>query len=241
MPASEQEAHPSTPLPSRRSPILQPHPGKCRFRGSTCSPGRLRKNHNAHHTLFKHAEFKDASVSKKRLNTTGELHIAITKAGHRNKPEFWVINSLLSGFIQMLCRYTLLPFILLNPNLTLRFPFAVHLKRHFGAISPVSSIFGGILSTLSMFYENNTWGQLYSHAEPHTEAGGSAKDRAQCSSLQDRQTQARSQDQELHKLVAPSAKLEYFTLRNETIKQEAGILRYSTLKSLLQFRGKRTT
>lgn len=74
------------------------------------------------HTLFKHADLKDVSVSKKRLNTTGKLHIAITKAGCCNKPEFWVINSFLSGFIQMLSRYSLLPFILLNPNLALRFP-----------------------------------------------------------------------------------------------------------------------
>lgn len=109
------------------------------------------------HTLFKHADLKDASVSRKRLNTTGKLHIAITKAGHRNKPEFWVVNSLLSGFIQMLCRYTLLPFILLNPNLTLRFFFAVHFKRHFGAIFPVSSVFGGIPCMLYMFYENNSY------------------------------------------------------------------------------------
>lgn len=123
--------------------------------------------------VFKHADFKDASVSKKRLNTTGKLHIAITKAGHCNKPEVWIINSLLYGFIQMLWRYTLLPFILLNPNLSLRFPFAVHFKRHFGAILPVSSMFGRMPCTLCMFYENNTWGQLYSHAEHHAEAGAS--------------------------------------------------------------------
>jgi len=28
---------------------------------------------------------------------------------------------------------------------------------------------------VGMFYENNTWGQLYSHAQHHAEAGVSAK------------------------------------------------------------------
>lgn len=65
----------------------------------------------------------------------------------------------------MLCGYTLLPYILMNPNLTLRFPFAVYIKRRVGVIFPASSVFGGIPYTLYMFDENKTWAQLYPHAK----------------------------------------------------------------------------
>lgn len=124
---------------------------------------------------LQHADFTDASVSEKRLNTTGKSHKAITKAGHRNKPKFRVINSSLSGCTQMLRGYTLLPFILLNPNLTLRFPFAVHIKRHVGAIFPASSVLGGIPYMWYMFDKNNTWAQLHPHAK---RAAASATGRA---------------------------------------------------------------
>jgi len=84
------------------------------------------------------------------------MHGAITKAGHCNKPGFWVINSLLSAFIQMQCRYTLLPCILLNPNLTLRFPLAVHFKMIFGAAPPMSCMLCGAPCICSVL-----WGCSY--------------------------------------------------------------------------------
>ena len=127
--ASKQEPHLSTPLPLLTNPVLHHTQGNV---DSGAAPAVLAaQGRTTMHVLFKHAGFTDASLSKQSLNTTGKLHIAITKAGHRNKPEFWVINSLLSGFIQMLCRYTLLTFIILNLNLTLRFPFAVHFNKAF--------------------------------------------------------------------------------------------------------------
>lgn len=138
--ASEQEPHPGIPLQLCKVLFCSP----LRGHDPEAAPAVLAvPGRTTTHTLFNRAGFEDVSVSEKRLNTTGKLHRAITKAGCCNKPGFWVINSLLSGLIQMQSRYTALPFILLNPNLTMRFPFAVHFRRHFGAISPTSCMFVG--------------------------------------------------------------------------------------------------
>lgn len=153
--ASEQEPHPGISLQLCKvlfcSPLWGHDPEAAP--AVLAAPGRTTT-----HTLFNRAGFEDVSVSKKRLNTTGKLHRAMTKAGHCNKPGFWVINSLLSGLIQMQSRYTALPFILLNPNLTMRFPFAVHFRTHFGAISPTSCMFCGILCIHYICFVRTTCG-----------------------------------------------------------------------------------